>query len=297
MKMSIKNDSIVKVTKMNNFTEIMFSELKGKSGPVSRVDKDHYANRETGELYEIPPNRKGKTRKSNKKSLYNTLKKDKEIMFTNFNSSQDSLFVTLTYYKPEKKIDNLNKDIKAYVKKLRCHYPDFVIKYSVAIEIGADRSYHCHFLFYFDKAAPDIKKELWTKGEAYITQIKKNEDIKNIVAYLTSHLCDMSEEEYKLAFPTRDVDKIATYKCVDGDFNKKKCVKNARLELYPENFRIIRHSKSLKRATKEYKTYKEALEEIQINGDIPINFAENDKSFGNVSVYQEFELYMNKELK
>ncbi len=180
---------------------------------------------------------------------------------------------------------------------MRCHYPDFEIKYSVAIEIGADRSYHCHFLMYFDKTAPNIKKELWTKGEAYITQIKKNEDIKNIVAYLTSHLCDMSEEEYKLAFPTRDVDKIATYKCVDGDFNKKKCVKNARLELYPQNFRMIRHSKGLKRAKKEYKTYKEALEEIKINGDIPINFAENDKSFGNVSVYQEFELYMNKELK
>ncbi len=87
MKMPIKNDAIVKVTKMNNFTEIMFSELKGKSGPVSRVDKDHYANRETGEVYESEPNKKGKSRASNKKSLHNTRKKDKEIIFSNFNCS------------------------------------------------------------------------------------------------------------------------------------------------------------------------------------------------------------------
>ena len=107
----------------------------------------------------------------------------------------------------------------------------------------------------------------------------------------------MSEDEYKLAFPTRDFDEIANYKCIDGDFNKKKIVKNARLELYPFNFRIIRHSKGLKRASKEYKTYKEALEEIKVNGDVPIHTAENDKSFGSISVYQEFELYMNKELK
>lgn len=168
----------------------------------------------------------------------------------------------MTYYKPEKEIDNLNKDIKAYVTKLRRHYPNYEIKYSVAIEASADKSYHCHFLFYFDKAAPDIKKELWKKGEAYIIHIKKNEDIKNIIAYLISHLRDMPEDEYKQAFPTRAIDEIANYKCIDGDFDKKKIVKNARLELYPEKFRLIRHSKGLKRASKEYKTYKDALEEI-----------------------------------
>lgn len=83
--MTIKNDSIVKVTKMNNFTEVKYSELKGKSGSVSRVGGNHYANRETGEVYETSTNRKRRTRKSNKKSLYNTLNKDKEIIYTNFN--------------------------------------------------------------------------------------------------------------------------------------------------------------------------------------------------------------------
>ena len=50
---SISDSSLVRLKEMGNITEIMYSEKRSRGGYITKIDKDHYVDNRTGELFEF----------------------------------------------------------------------------------------------------------------------------------------------------------------------------------------------------------------------------------------------------
>ena len=73
----------VRVTKMGNIIEVQQSNIRGKGGKIKKISKDEYIDTTTGEIKKF--NKHNRTsRKENHNSLYQTFRKAKEIINSNF---------------------------------------------------------------------------------------------------------------------------------------------------------------------------------------------------------------------
>ena len=50
---SISDSALVRLKEMGNITEIMYSEKRSRGGYITKIDKDHYVDNRTGELFEF----------------------------------------------------------------------------------------------------------------------------------------------------------------------------------------------------------------------------------------------------
>ncbi len=257
----------VRITKMGQVIEVQASSMRGKGGKIKRIDKDFFVDVETGEVKRYAKHNR-KSRKENYNSLQKTFRNAKEIINTNFQDVALTSWLTLTYREKMTDVKQFDKDFEAFIKRVRRRFPDRKVKYFIALEFGANGGFHCHCLLYWDGYAPtfttELCEQLWTKGTMFEKDLKDKSSIRNIAAYLTSHLSDMPIEEYRRIHPRRRIEEsdIKTVQTGDQPFSYKKIIKNARLELYPPRFRIFRHSNNMKKPEVFYKSYGDIREEL-----------------------------------
>lgn len=268
---SIADEERVRVTKMGSVVEIQVSSMRGKGGKIKKIDKEHYIDTDTGEVKKFKKHNRT-SRKENYNSIYKTLRTAKEIINSNFRGIEYTSWLTLTYAENMSDVKQFDRDFEAFIKRIRRRYSNNKVKYFIALEFGANGGFHCHCLLYWDNAAPvfteDILNELWDKGISHNELLKSKSAIRNIGAYLTSYLSDMPLEEYMELYPNKSVEDIdiKTVQTTGEVFEYKKIIKNARLELYPPNFRIFRHSKNMDKARKSYDKYENVCKDMKESG-------------------------------
>jgi len=244
-----------------------------------RFDKNNFL-----EFKKIVRN-KTKTKAENVKKLKKQMIKHQQIINCNFNDFTKML--TLTYEKQTKDFKQIYKDFSLFIKRLKNYLSKQKIKfeYTRGIEPHETGFFHIHCYLYLNKNKyldNYIIERLWGLGFTSVIKAK----IENGGAYLTSYLTDL---------PTESHTRLETAK-------EKKKRKGARLHLYPNNLKMLTHSRGVKKPivfTDYHILNKKELKHLGFNfskkqnkyGYI-IRSAENDKKIK--SIYYENYYIKNK---
>lgn len=243
----------VKVTRMQQITEIQYSQHRNTCATIRRLNKTKYVVLSTGELKAYVRN---DNRAQNLASLKASLKRLRRLINNNFSGEQDELFVTLTYAADVTDPKQISRDFDRFIKRLRRRFATFdYIK--IAEPQGRLKSgravwhYHCLFkgIPYLD---PTDLTELW--GHGYV-KTKALQDVDDIGRYLTSYLTDI---------PLKDLSRVTDFtgnlpivtKTVNG--HDKQLVKRGRLQYYPSGMNFYSSSWGIKAPTSQYMAYDEA---------------------------------------
>lgn len=204
-----------------------------------KVDKYHYCDKVTGEVFEYKRDSSNRHRNFRK-----TFEKLRCIINTNFKSEINELHVTLTYTEKMLDFDRASKDFKIFWGKLHYRYPD--LEYIKIIEPHKTGAWHIHVLLKTSKYKylfiPNNELDkMWGKGNVNISKIENND---NLGAYFTPRLKEIDAFEEDLE-----------------DWNERKCiVKGARLHFYPANKRFYGYSNGIKKPVRINVSYSEAKE-------------------------------------
>ena len=284
---AIPLDKKVKITCMKNITEIMYIEKLSLNGfPIKRISKNEYMILSTGEILEFKNHIEN--RSQDKESLRKTFKKIRELINNNFDGSENELAFTLTYAKNMKDKKVLYDDFKAFMKQLRCKYPN--VDYLSVVEPQGRGAWHCHVLLRFndlDKIyIPNkIIESMWGNGFVSVKAIRS--DVDNLGAYLSAYLGDveLNPSTYKQLKPG------VVVKEVEIDGKKKKFIKGGRLHLYPPKMNIFRKSDGIKYPVSEYKIYSEVKKIVGAttpNYSSKIKILDDDNKFINSITYEHY---------
>lgn len=254
---SISRNSLIKVMKMGNITEIT-SLQKRPIGPVTtKISKDEYVDNRTGEVkqYKHIDNRAGSTR-----SIQHTMALIRGIVNTNVLDAHCCRWITLTYRENMQDTKRLYKDYEKFWKRFvywckRNNYgkPEYI----TVIEPQARGAWHIHCIYIWDTEAPyvpnnDVLEKLWTYG---YTSCKQPTDCDNLGAYFTAYLADM---------PLDDVE-TSNQSQLKSNEKSKKYIKGGRLHLYPPGMNIIRRSRGIKSPVSYYISESEDLEKEKVS--------------------------------
>jgi hypothetical protein len=286
----LDNNSIVKVTKMNNHIEVIHVDRKSETlQNYIKLNKETYAviDRHTGEILETKEYKLNKNRAQNTSGLKKTMKNIRDLINNNFTGGKGELFLTLTYRfiegKPMNDVKKASNDFDIFIKRFRRKYPD--LEYIAVLEPQENGAWHWHILVKFTKWSKKehiriennaVLEPLWGHG---FTNIKAINNVDNIGAYLSAYLAnieineqnkeDVFESIYKSGQEIEIEEKEV--KGEDGKIIKKKYIKGGRMHLYPSGTNIYRHSKGIKKPTPQLMTYSEVRETI--TGDKAPDFA------------------------
>jgi hypothetical protein len=250
----------VKVIQAGHIIEISHSTNKGKGlEHIKRISKEHYVRTDTGEVgsYQL-----GATKADTQESLKRTLHRIRMMINANFEGGQAELFITLTYAENMTDTERLQRDYKAFTRKLRKKYP--TLELLAVTEPQQRGAWHWHILAKDKTGAqlyiPDSEiRELWGNG---ITQTKRLHDCDNVGAYLTAYLANIviepeTEQFWELVKGSDKVEKIE----IDG--KTKAIVKGARLNYYPAGMKIYRATKGIDRPKQQEMSYAAAKEKAR----------------------------------
>lgn len=257
-KIDLLNTDMVKVTRMGNVTEVMYSQKKSKGGYITKVDNDHYVDNRTGELCEF---KHIENRAQDLQNVSKTLKTVRDLLNTNITDVKKCRWVTLTYAENMCDTKRLYHDFKKFWLRFKYYLKkQFGIKnvdYISVAEPQGRGAWHLHLVFIFGQIAPFIPNvdlaRLWGQG---FVKIKKLDDVDNVGAYLTAYLGDMCLEDWQEAHPRGRWVGDTTTKVIDG--KEKKILKGARLHMYPAKFNMYRCSRGIKKPTAEYMDYEQS---------------------------------------
>lgn len=174
---AIDENTLVKVKRMGNQTQLSHRWKVPKEMPFERISETEYLVKKTGEIKEY---RKSKTRDEQIGELRKTFKKLREIINTNFTGQANEKFITLTYRENMQDVERLQRDFQIWMKSVRrkfgkCDYIS-IVKYQ-------DRGAFClqtvikfyelenNYLDY------DVIRSLWKHGIVLIDRLVKNKDI------------------------------------------------------------------------------------------------------------------------
>lgn len=257
---------------MGYITELMTMQRKSFGCVCKKIDKDHYVDIRTGELFDYDHT---KNRSQGIKSIRVTLAKIRALINTNITKPENVRWITLTYRENMTDTKKLYKDYEKFWKRFIywCGKQGYSKPEYITVQEPQGRgAWHIHAFFIWDKKAPfisnnDVLERLWRHG---FTKCKALSDCDNIGAYFSAYLADMpldevarlSEEEQYLCM-NGDV-KIEEKKFVnhDGLEKDKHFVKGGRLYLYPVGMNIYRHSRGIKAPLIERMTYAEAQKKV-----------------------------------
>lgn len=258
------NDTLVKVVGMGNVTEILHMQHRNTKPTIKMLEGgDRYVNLATGEILPI---QKHNTRADQRNSLYRTFQNARALINANVTNVEYVRWCTLTYRENMTDTKRLYEDFKNfwkrflyYCKKKGYSKPEYI----VMMEPQGRGAWHAHLLIIWqDMKAPYIPNEefaeLWQQG---FVKIKKLDDVDNVGAYLTAYLGDMEIQDVNVLSNTQYKLKEVEIE-ENGQKVKKSYIKGARLELYPANFNMIRHSKGIKQPTEEYMAYGDAKKKV-----------------------------------
>lgn len=230
---------------------------------VKRIDKDTYLDPTTNQEKKYKHNTE---RSQNESTFYRTRRELNWLILNNFAGGNQELFMTLTYANPFLSPDKLTADFRNYMKRIssqlksKCFFDYIVVR-----EPHLSGSWHMHVLLRCNKEITDeiesvlIKK--WKYGTVHIQTIIQ---VNKLAAYLTSHLTHLIIDEDGEDSIMVDYSTMTT----------KNIMKNARLSLYPMQFRIYSSSNNIKKPLKRYMTLAECKRLYQIS-----HFKNYDASF------------------
>lgn len=259
-KIKIEDYQLVSVKKMGNIIEICHCEKRKTTASIKLIDKNHYLNVKTGEVFEC---NHIENRANGKAQVSQSLKRLREYLNTNITDVSKCKWITLTYAENMTDTNRLYNDFKKFIMRFRYKFKSYKFEYIVAMEPQNRGAWHCHCVFIFNNKAPFIQNEiiekLWSHG---FTKTTKLDDIDNIGAYLTAYLADIEynvkqhgkEEKYRI--------KTVLETDSNNIKNEKKYIKGGRLHLYPPNFNLYRISRGIKKPKKIYMQYSVAKEKV-----------------------------------
>lgn len=230
---------------------------------VKRIDKNTYLDPRTNQERKYKHNTE---RTQNESTFYRTRRELNWLILNNFSGGNQELFMTLTYAKSVLNPDGLSADFRNYMKRIsnqlkgKCS-----LDYIVVREPHLSGSWHMHVLLRCNKEiTTEIESVLiknWKSGAVHIQTIVQ---VNKLAAYLTSHLTHLIIDEDGEDSIMIDYSTMTT----------KNIMKNARLGLYPMQFRIYSSSKNIKKPLKRYMTLSECKSLYQIS-----HFKNYDASF------------------
>lgn len=268
---SIGQNEIVTVTRMNHLTEIQYMEKMNTRQTIKKLSSDEYLNLDTGEIKRFE---KTENRSEGVISLYKTFKKLRYLINNNFSGAKNELFITLTYAPDGSKwrpmlsdSDYLSKTCKAFQRKLKSKYGS--IEFIRVLEPHEDGHAHYHMLIRFD----DYKKiyisnsdlnSLWGNGFVTIHSLK---DVDNVGAYVSAYFTDI---ELNQSTGNDLINSSDSNGVIEKD--GKKYIKGGRLKYYPTGKQIYNKSKGIKEPVRKTMTYKNAK---KIVGSLQPTFEKN----------------------
>lgn len=257
----IPDSSLCKVIRQGDITEVRWSDAGlhiGHDPGITRIDKDHYKVRATGEVktYKKNVDSTGSFIK-HQKSLSRTFSNLRSLINTNFTKAditgKKCLFLTLTFAEDLRGAEGnevLYKQYKEFIRLVNKAYRNTYgkVEYICVVEPQGSGRWHIHSLMKWEGKAPFIPlKELntlWSYGFSKISLVGKGvKDIDNLGAYLTAYLTDLPYEDLtsqQQALVASSPDSIV-------EKNGKKYIKGGRLWMYPESMKIYRCSKGMKK--------------------------------------------------
>lgn len=259
---SVPEDSrIAKVTEMNHITKIQTCAVKNAGPPCQKVDKDHYVDLRSGELFVY---NHSETRAEYAEGIARTLENIRNLINCNVSEPDACRWVTLTYAENMQDTKRLYEDFHSFWKRFKrwCVSKGFLIpEYISVIEPQGRGAWHVHAFFIWSGKAPFIEnkelRRLWSHGFVSVKAVK---DCDNIGAYFSAYLADMplSDLEKIPAQEREELLKLSISEKTDSEGLPKKIVKGARLHFYPSGMNIVRRSRGIKDPEISWTTYGEA---------------------------------------
>lgn len=262
-----KNPSLpVKCTEMGNVVEIQYMSNRNSKQTIQMLPGgEQFVVCATGEVRDVEHHQ---TRNDNKKGLYKTFANLRGLINANITDVSKVRWCTLTY------AENMTDTKKLYVdfKKFNMRFQYYCEKhgygnpeYIVMFEPQCRGAWHAHLLYIWTaQNAPFIPNselaDLWGHGFVKITKL---DDVDNVGAYLTAYLGDMEVSEMLENHMDISGEMKEISVCSDnGKKESKYFVKGARLTLYPADFKMIRHSKGVKKPVVDMISQEEAYNKV-----------------------------------
>lgn len=256
---------------MGHITELMTMRVKPSGSPCRKIDKDHYIDERTGELFEYEHI---ESRAGSKQSIQHTLARIRALINTNVTDSDKVRWITLTYRENMTDTKRLYDDYEKFWKRFCywCKKQGYMKPEYITVQEPQGRgAWHVHAFFIWPTKAPfipnDKMAELWGHG---FTKTKAMQDCDNVGAYFSAYLGDMPLEEVNALPPDEMQKALAGSSAVEekqfmddaGLIKDKKFVKGGRLYLYPPGMNIVRRTKGIKLPEVEYMTRREAEKKV-----------------------------------
>lgn len=264
---SIRSDAPIKVTTCGNVIETMAMDKVNRKGPtITQLgDYKYYlpedVDFETGEIKNIREFNRTDNRGQNTFGIAQSMKAVRDLINCNVTDPDFVRWMTFTYAENMTDTKRLYTDRGAFWKRvIRWHKKNNipVPEYIAVVEPQGRGAWHLHELWLYPSKAPylpnDVIADLWQQG--FVT-VKKLDNVDNVGAYITAYLCDVPMDEGdRLGINTKNLKpwqiKEAEIKQEDGSTVKKKYIKGARLNLYPNKMNFYRTSRGVKRPEVEW---------------------------------------------
>lgn len=257
----IPPDSLVTVTQMGKVTEVQYMSRYNDSPRTEKLSNEEYVVLSTGEIKEYE-NKKTATKNESENSVRKTMRRIRQLVQTNVTDTRKVRWITLTYRENMTDTKRLYEDFRKFNQRFSYQLVTCGIskpEYIAVAEPQRRGAWHLHILYIWDTKAPYICNDefakLWGHG---FTKVKALHDSDNIASYLLCYLTDIEIPSELKEYFSGDM-----LKEVGADNAKKSIVKGARLNMYPSNFNILRHSKNIKKPKKIKMLYKDALNFVQ----------------------------------
>lgn len=254
----VKSYELVTVTMCGNVTEVKYNRRGGHAAYIRRIDKDHYCDTRTGEVFAVQHK---DSRCQDPQSVRASMSRLRQVINANTVTPRNCKWITLTYGENMTDPERLYIDFKNFMKRFRYTYGE--CEYIIAIEPQGRGAWHGHALFIFPQKAPYISNdrmaELWGHGW---TKTRKLTNSMNVGLYLTSYLTDLEyTDEMKLSEGAEIVRKEVEDE--DGKKESKRFIKGGRLHFYPAGFHFYRTSRNIARPLVEKMSEEEAQELLE----------------------------------
>lgn len=291
------NSVLQKVTLMGNVIETMYIEHENRKQTIQmRPGGNEYVVCSTGEIKDVVHH---ETRKDNKIGLLKTFARCRALINTNVTDCSKVRWCTLTYAENMRDPRRLMKDFEKFNKRFQtfCKGHGWSCpEYIVMMEPQARGAWHAHLLYIWqDMKAPyianNVFRDIWKQG---FVKIKKLENVDNVGAYLTAYLGDMELSE------TGNPNAVATKQVEiheNGGTVKKSIVKGARLDLYPANFNMIRHSQGIKEPEIEYLTETQIQKKVSAatkTFESAVKLSDSEHDFESVIIKRQYNTMRKK---
>lgn len=257
-----------KVVEMGNVIELTWQDHQPGAPVCEKIDKDHYMDKRTGEVFNI---QHWETRADGKKSIRKTMETIRALINTNVVEPRNCLWCTFTYADNMTDEKQLYVDFKVFKNRFN-HYcrgrglpqPEYIS----VIEPQGRGAWHIHAFFIWQDAAPyidnnTVMEKLWPHG---FTKTKAVKETDNVGAYFTAYLADIpldeaenleNENRQKILAMSEDA-VLKEFEDEKGLTKKKKFIKGGRLCLYPPGMNIVRYSRGIVKPIVEYMPYEQA---------------------------------------